>query len=222
MRRLVLVSVATLSLVGGVIGTSAVASASTDTTVPSDAATAVNPIVGTWTVTVVSDPEAPPITAAFLSEGVYIEVNTGDVSIGTWEATGPDTATMSYTSTDENGSVTVRASITVDGDNISADFTLEFVGEGAPSGEYGPGHATGVRAVAEPMGTPVGSYQELFSILNEGTEGTGIAESTEMATPATEMATPATEMAAPATEMAAPTTEMAAPTTEMAAPPATS
>jgi hypothetical protein len=40
-----------------VIGTSAVASGSTDTTVPSDAATAVHPIVGTWLLTDVGDPE---------------------------------------------------------------------------------------------------------------------------------------------------------------------
>ena len=146
-----------------------------------------------------------------MPDGVYIEVDTGDVTIGVWESTGPDTATMSYTSTDDDGSVTVRASITVDGDNLSADFTLEFVGDGAPSGEYGPGQVTGTRAVVEPMGTPVGSLDELFSILNEGTEGTGIAESTEGAAP------PASErrgtsghhrqaMAPPATEMAAPPT----------------
>jgi hypothetical protein len=54
------------------------------------------------------------------------------------------------------------------------------------------------------MGTPVGSYDEFFS-LNEGTEGTAIAESTEGAAP------PATGMATPATEVAAPTTEIAAP-----------
>ena len=218
MRRLVvLFSAATLSLVGGVIGTSAVASGSTDTTVPSDGATAVNPIVGTWLITDVGDPEDVPFTGAFLSDGIYVEVDTGDVSIGVWEATGPDTVAMSYTATDEEGSITVRASITVDGDNFSADYTVEFVGEGAPSGEYGPGQVTGTRVVVEPMGTPVGSLEELFSSFEEeGTEGTAAAA------PATEAAAPpATDgdrghrgggttchrgAAPPATEMAPPTT----------------
>ena len=171
MRRLVLVSAATLSLVGGIIGTSAMASASTAPPVPSDGAAAVNPIVGTWTLIDVSDPASAPFTGAFLPEGVYVEVDTGDVAIGVWEATGPDTVAMSYTSWDDEGSITVRASITVDGDNLSADYTLQFVGDVAPSGEYGPGQVTGFRAVVSPMGTPIGSLDDLFSSFDEeGTE----------------------------------------------------
>src|SRR5262245_26630429 len=109
MRRLVvLLSAAIVSLAGGVIGISAGAAASTDTTVPSDAATAVNPIVGTWTLTEVGGPEdEPPFTAAFLSDGIYIEVDTGNVGIGVWEATGPDTVAMTFTETNEEGSYTV-------------------------------------------------------------------------------------------------------------------
>jgi hypothetical protein len=220
MRRLVVMfSVATLSLVGGLIGTSAVASGSTDTTVPSDAATPVNPIVGTWLLTDVGDPEEVPFTGAFLSDGIYVEVDTGNFSIGVWEATGPDTVAMTYTATDEEGSFTVRASITVDGDNLSADFTIEAHFEGAPSGEFGPGQVTGTRVVVEPMGTPVGSLDELFgSFEEEGTEGT------EAAAPPATAATEGTEaVAPPATEAAAPpTTEAAAPPTTEMAPPTTS
>jgi hypothetical protein len=91
-----------------------------------------------------------------LSDGIYVEVDTGNVGIGVWEATGPDTAAMSFSETNEDGSYTVRASITVDGDNLSADYTIEIHGEDAPSGEYGPGAVTGTRVVAETMGTPVG------------------------------------------------------------------
>ena len=94
----------------------------------------------------------PPFTAAFLSDGIYIEVDDGDVAVGVWEATGPDTVAMMFTATNEEGSRTVRASITVDGDNISADFTIELHGEGAPMGEYGQGQVTGTRVAAEPMG----------------------------------------------------------------------
>ena len=106
---------------------------------------------------------------------------------------------MSYTGTDEEGeSIVVRASVPVDGDNLSADYTLEFVGEGAPSGEYGRGQATGLRVVVEPTGTPVGSLEELVSGFNDGTDGT---EGTE-----TEDGTEGTDAAAPATETASPTT----------------
>jgi hypothetical protein len=178
MRRLVLVSVATLSLVGGISGTSAMASASTAPPMPSDGATAVDPIVGTWTLIDVSDPESPPFTGAFLPEGVYLEVDTGDVAIGVWEATGPDTVAMSYTSWDDEGSFTVRASITVDGDNLSADYTLQFVGDVAASGEYGPGQVTGFRADVSQMGTPIGSLDELLSSFAQGTE---VPESTSVA-----------------------------------------
>ena len=185
MRRLVvLLSAATLSLVGGVIATSAVASGSTDTTVPSDAATEVHPIVGTWMHTEVGDPDDEGFTGAFLSDGVYIEVDTGNVSIGVWEATGPDTVAMTFNATNEDGSYTVRASITVDGDNLSADYTIEIHGEDAPSGQYGPGQVTGTRVVAEPTGTPVGSLDELFGSFAEGTEvveGTAVAEGTDVA-----------------------------------------
>jgi hypothetical protein len=224
MRRLVLVSVAALSLVGGVIGASAVTSASTAPPVPSDGATTESPIVGTWLLTDVNDPESAPFTGAFIANGIYVEVDTGDVAIGVWEATGPDTVAMSYTSTDEEGTITVRASLTVDGDNVSADYTLEFVGEGAPSGEYGPGQVTGTRVAVSPMGTPVGSLDELFSSFG-GTEAPGASEAaappaTEAAAPpASEMAPPASEMAPPASEMAPPASEMAPPASEMAAPP---
>ena len=106
---------------------------------------------------------------------------------------------MSYTGTDEEGgSITVRASVTVDGDNLSADYTLEFVGEGAPSGEYGRGQVTGTRVVVEPTGTPVGSLEELVSGFEDdgtdGTEGTETEDGTEgtAAAPATETASPTT------------------------------
>ena len=178
MRRLVLVSAATLSLVGGISATSAMASASTAPPMPSDGARAVNPIVGTWTLIDTSDPESPPFTGVFLPEGAYVEVDTGDVAIGVWEATGPDTVAMSYTSWDDEGSITVRASITVDGDHLSADYTLQFVGDVAPSGEYGPGQMTGFRADVSSMGTPIGSLDELFSSFTEGTE---VPESTAVA-----------------------------------------
>src|SRR4051794_6848265 len=169
MRRLVLVSAATLSLLGAVVARAATASAGTTPPVPSDGVPMANPILGTWTLIDVSDPESAPFTGAFLPDGVYLEVDTGDVAIGVWEATGPDTVEMSYTSWDDEGSITGRASITLDGDKLSADYTLQFVGGRAPGGEYGPGQVTGFRADVSSMGTPIGSLDDLFSHF-DGTE----------------------------------------------------
>jgi hypothetical protein len=75
-----------------------------------------------------------------------------------------------------------------DGQSFTGEFTLEFTGEGAPAGEYGPGHVTGTRINAEPMGTPAGSLEDLFAEFEEGTtpEGTAPVETAPAATaPAT-------------------------------------
>ena len=59
---------------------------------------------------------------------------------GDWAGHGGDDVHL----VDEEGEgITVRASFTVDGDNLSADYTIQFVGEGAPEGEFGPGQVTG-------------------------------------------------------------------------------
>jgi hypothetical protein len=205
MRRfVVLFSVATLSLVGGVIGTSAVVSGSTDTTVPSDAATEVHPVVGTWDLVETADPEHP-FVLAFSADGNVVSLEEGEVSLGVWETTGPTSAALTITqqippeeiSGVEGASLIIRATIEVapDGQSLTADYTVEPGGmEWIPAGtEYGPGHLTGTRVVVEPMGTPDGSLEELFSD-EESTEGTEVA-----APPATEMAPPATEMAPPTT-----------------------
>ncbi len=195
MRRLVtLFSAATLLLVGGVIGTSAVASGATDTTLPSS--TEAHPLVGTWMISDTSDPENPsPFVAAFSADGTFVQVEEGDVGLGVWEPTGPTSAALTITeqlSAEEMGiegaSFTLRATIEVapDGQSLTAEYTVELSGaEGAPTGEYGPGSATGTRVVVEPMGTPVGSLEELFGAFEEGTEGTAMAESTEVAPPTT-------------------------------------
>ena len=63
------------------------------------------------------------------------------------------------------GSATIRASIEVDpdGQRFTAAYTLENTGEGFPAGEYGPGAVTATRMQVEPMGTPVGTFEDLFS-----------------------------------------------------------
>ena len=72
---------------------------------------------------------------------------------------------------------TIRAAgeVSEDGQSFTAEFTIEFTGEGAPSGEYGPGHVTGTRINVEPMGTPAGSLEDLFAQFEEGTAPAGTA-----------------------------------------------
>jgi hypothetical protein len=107
-------------------------------------------------------------------------------------ATGATSAGLTVTEQnppDEGGgTITIRATIEVapDGQSLTADFTVEVSGiEGMPTGEYGPGSVTGTRVVVEPMGTPVGSLDELFGGFEEGTEGTAMAEGTEVTAPPT-------------------------------------
>jgi len=73
-----------------------------------------------------------------------------------------------------------------------------LVGEGAPAGEYGPGSVTGTRIVVEPMGTPAGSFDDLFGQFEEGTEPAS--EDTETVTETT------TAMVAETTAMVTETT----------------
>ena len=195
MRRLVtLFSAATLSLVGGVIGTSAVASGATDTTLP--ASTEAHPLIGTWIATDTSDPENPStFVAAFSAGGTFVQVEDGEVSLGVWEPTGPTSAALTFSDQDPaeegGGSFTIRATVEVapDGQTFTAEYTVEVSGvEGVTPGEYGPGSVTGTRVVVEPMGTPVGSLEELFGAFEEGTEvteGTAMAEATEVVAPPT-------------------------------------
>ena len=72
----------------------------------------------------------------------------------------------------EEGGGIIRASIEVapDGQSFTATYTLEFIDQetGEGSGEYGPGTATGTRLAVEGPGTPVGSFEDLFSMF-EGT-----------------------------------------------------
>ena len=90
MRRLVtLFSSATLSLVGGVIGTSAAASGATDTTVPTS--TDAHPMIGTWMLTEAADPEHP-FVLAFSADGNLVSLEEGVVDLGVWEPTGPTSA----------------------------------------------------------------------------------------------------------------------------------
>jgi hypothetical protein len=165
---------------------------STVESTPAAAATQGHPLVGAWLLTSESDPEGPStMLGSFSSDGIYQEADSdGTVGIGAWEATGPNTAGLTFMAQFEIGedavaSVTVRGSIEVapDGQTLTAEFTLELAGvEGAPAGQFGPGTVTGTRISVEPMGTPAGTLEDLFAGFAEGTE---MAEGTAVAAPPT-------------------------------------
>lgn len=171
MRRLtILVTVFGLILVG-LVGRAALtgSSAAQDST---PMAWTGHPVVGTWLLVDDDDPESEPSLVVFTSDGVYQQTDyDGTTGFGVWEATGPTSAAMTFLfqfSDDEGnfaGSVTIRALIEVnpDGQRFTATYTLESTGEGLPAGEYGPGAVTATRMHVEPMGTPVGTLEELFS-----------------------------------------------------------
>jgi hypothetical protein len=162
---------------------------STVESTPAAASTQGHPLVGAWVLADESDPEGPTsFLSAFSSDGIYTQVEGDATGVGAWEATGSNTAALTFVEQfpeeEGGGGLTVRASIEVapDGQTLTADFTIEFTGEGAPPGQYGPGTVTGTRISVEPMGTPAGSLEDLFASFAEGTE---VPTGTEMVAPPT-------------------------------------
>jgi hypothetical protein len=127
-----------------------------------------HPLVGTWLLdTDTDDPTNPPSLASFGADGIYTEVDAdGSAGMGSWEATGPDTAALTFHGLGDEGMVTVRAAIEVaaDGQSLTATYTLEFTTpDGMGTGQYGPANVSGTKVVVEQMGTPVGPLEDLFS-----------------------------------------------------------
>jgi hypothetical protein len=175
MRRLVIgCSAAALLLAGGALANATAVQA---TTPPAETPAEVHPIVGAWILTVEEFPEDPPSLLAFHADGTFHEANAdGTTGIGSWEATGPSSMNLTFLELDEEGSAgMIRAAgeVSEDGQTFTAEFSIEFTGEGAPAGEYGPGHVTGTRINVEPMGTPAGSLEDLFTQFEEGTTPAG-------------------------------------------------
>ena len=142
-------------------------------TIPPTEAPRGDPIVGAWLLTVDEFPDDPPQLVAFHADGTYHEVHCRRnhwhrfVGGNRTELVQPDVHRFRA---DDEGSVgmqTFRAAgeVSEDGQSFTAEFTIEFTGEGAPAGEYGPGHVTATRINVEPMGTPAGSLEDLFAQL---------------------------------------------------------
>jgi hypothetical protein len=122
-----------------------------------------NAVVGTWVLdTDVHDPINGPTEAIFHADGSYFQADSNGIGVGAWESTGPDTGILTILThaVAPDGTtldITVRGTFEVapDGQSLTAAYTLEFTGSGAPAGQMGPGAAAGTRLVVEPMGSPV-------------------------------------------------------------------
>jgi hypothetical protein len=140
------------------------------------AETAQHPFVGTWLLDPdTEDPENPPELDVVTADGAWVGIEaTGAVQVGRWEPTGAQTANLTIWglgSEAEAGAgiiFVVRASIEVaaDGQSWTGTYTLELItadGTSVSNGEYGPGSAMATRLSVEPMGTPAGSFEDLFA-----------------------------------------------------------
>ena len=176
MRRFVIgCSAAAILLAGGALAASSAVHA---TIPPTEAPAEDHPIVGAWILTFDEFPDDPPDLGAFHADGTYQQAGVDGASgIGSWEATGPSSINLTFVELDDEGSATIRAAgeVSADAQTFTAEFTIEFSGEGAPPGEYGPGHVTGTRINVEPMGSPAGSLEDLFAQFEEGTTPAGSA-----------------------------------------------
>lgn len=136
-----------------------------------------HPLIGTWLLSSDPEPGAAPSVVIFSADGGYVENEQGDISLGRWAQTGPQTGNMTFVSVFANeetgeyeGLFKIRASIEVaaDGQSFAAEYTIDVVdADGTSPGEYGPGTATATRVSVETMGTPVGTLDDFFAQFEE-------------------------------------------------------
>jgi hypothetical protein len=177
MRRLAIVLAMVLTFTGGLTVAAQLVQAQDD-----GMATQGHVLVGAWLADT-EETDANPFDAVFLfhDDGTYVEFDAagedspGETDGGVWSPTGPQTADLTIVqvvTNDEgvNGKFTIRASIQVadDGQSFTAQYTFELDEATGMVGEYGPGTVTATRITVEPMGTPVGSIEDLFGQFEEG------------------------------------------------------
>lgn len=123
-----------------------------------------HPLTGTWIVRM--DGNEAPGLINFSSSGTAQQTSdTGDVGLGVWSPTGLNSATSTIFFQDLRGEDMSRGWKIIRGDNTVHDdgmtftgvYTVQFRarGNGASSGEIGPGSVEGQRISPEPVGTPV-------------------------------------------------------------------
>jgi hypothetical protein len=128
-------------------------------------ASAANPIVGTW---IINDPTGTPSITAFTADGIVIDTETsGGTGVGSWTATGADTAAFTMviplTGAGQAGIVVIRATVHVDasGKTLTAPYTYTVTGNTGAVLASGKGQVTGTRVPVEPasaVGTPMAGF----------------------------------------------------------------
>ena len=116
-----------------------------------------HPLVGTWVVDPEdNDPTNPPSFTSYMADGTMVNIGSDGASVGSWDATGPRTATMTFTGLvlgQPGAYFIIRGNLEVDesgttftGDHsftmLSADGTVIVAAEGDGG--------SGVRIQAEP------------------------------------------------------------------------
>ena len=131
-------------------------------------ATAGHPLVGAWLVDSDADDEAsPPSVTTLSADGTAVDAGSEGASAGTWEATGPRTATLALVGVFEEegfaGSYFIRAEVDLDaaGDAFASPYTFTVVAADGTVLETGEvtARATRLRVpAAEAVGTPLAGF----------------------------------------------------------------
>ena len=121
--------------------------------------TAGHPLVGTWVIDPeVEDPANPPSFDAFMADGTLVNIGSDAASVGSWEVTGPRTATMTFAGliADSGGSAyfVIRGNLEVDetGENLTGSHSFTLIGaDGTIIASAEGAGAHGTRVHSEPM-----------------------------------------------------------------------
>jgi hypothetical protein len=174
MRRFsVLVVIGVLATVAALGLVTAIADAQAGT--PSAIAT--HPLVGTWIVDGETGAGDAPTLTSFTADGIVIDTGAGPVLSGTWQATGPRTATFIAVGVVEDegggGSFFIRAEIDVDaaGETWTAPYSWTDVAADGTVLETGQDTASGTRLVipsAETAGASLPGFPIWTPMTSEG------------------------------------------------------
>lgn len=137
---------------GAVSITQSVGSASQQTSVD-------HPLVGAWVIDPeAADPANPPSFDAFMADGTLVNIGSDGASVGSWEATGPRTATMTFTGLVADGGGTayfvIRGNLEVDesGDHLTGSHSFTLIGaDGTVIASAEGAGARGTRIPSEPL-----------------------------------------------------------------------
>jgi hypothetical protein len=172
-RRSVPVLLAAVALLGLLAaGGRLAASAQQATPAVSPAATAGHPLVGAWVVDTSAEAAGqpqeatiPPDVTVFTDEGSVIDASgAGEPGVGSWEATGPRTAALTFVlpiqEEDFAGTVVIRATVEVDatGETFAGPYSYTVVAADGTVVDAGRDMARGTRIPVEPVeagGTPL-------------------------------------------------------------------